>query len=96
EFAVRRFQQDAGTNASGVATRNTLQALRHPMIVNPSASKGGATYIGSQANVLELQKRLRLQGFYFGPLNGVYNSETRVAVAKAHLHYGLSAKDIGN
>ncbi|NES67015.1 MAG: peptidoglycan-binding protein [Okeania sp. SIO2D1] len=96
EFAVRRFQQDVGTSASGVATRNTLQALRHPMAIAPGTSERRATYIGSQANVLELQKRLRLQGFYFGPLNGVYNSQTRAAVAKAQMRYGLSAKDIGN
>ena len=96
EFAVRRFQQDVGKNANGVATMNTLQALRHPMAIAPSTSKRQATYIGSKANILELQKRLRLQGFYFGPLNGVYNSQTRAAVAKAQMRYGLSAKDIGN
>ncbi|NEP79543.1 MAG: peptidoglycan-binding protein [Okeania sp. SIO3B3] len=96
EFAVKSFQQDVGTNASGVATMNTLQALRHPMAIAPGASGHRATYIDSTANVLELQKRLRLQGFYFGPLNGVYNSETRAAVAKAQMRYGLSVKDIGN
>ncbi|NET44126.1 peptidoglycan-binding protein [Okeania sp. SIO2B3] len=96
EFAVKCFQQDVGTSASGVATRNTLQALRHPMAIASSDSHHRATYIGSKANVLELQKRLRLQGFYFGPLNGVYNSQTRAAVAKAQMRYGLSTKDIGN
>ncbi|NEO52351.1 MAG: peptidoglycan-binding protein [Okeania sp. SIO3B5] len=96
EFAVKCFQQDVGTNANGIATRNTLQALRHPTAIAPSNSHHRATYIGSTANVLELQKRLRVQGLYFGPLNGVYNSQTRAAVAKAQMRYGLSAKDIEN
>ncbi len=96
EFAVRRFQQDLGFVANGVARRNTLQALRHPLIVKQNTSGQQVSYIRSQTQVLELQKRLRLQGLYFGPLNGVYNSETRAAVAKAQLRYGVSTKDIGD
>ncbi len=95
EFAVRRFQQDLGFVASGVARRNTLQALRHPLIVTQNTSGQEVSYIRSETQVLELQNRLRLQGLYFGPLNGVYNSETRAAVAKAQLRYGVSTKDIG-
>ncbi|MDJ0517273.1 MAG: peptidoglycan-binding protein [Trichodesmium sp. MO_231.B1] len=96
EFAVRRFQQDLGFVASGVARRNTLQALRHPLIVTQNTSGQEVSYIGSQRQVLELQNRLRLQRLYFGPLNGVYNSETRAAVAKAQLRYGITTKDIGD
>ncbi len=96
EFAVRRFQQDLGFVPSGVATRNTLQALRHPLIVSENNSEEQVSYIGSQTQVLELQNRLRLQGLYFGPLNGVYNSATRAAVAKAQLRYGVSTRDIGD
>jgi len=95
EFAVRCFQQDLGLVASGVATRNTLKALRHPLIVNQNISEQQFSYIRSQTQVLKLQNRLRLQGLYTGPLNGVYNSQTRAAVAKAQLLYGVSAKDIG-
>ena len=97
EFAVRCFQQDLGLVASGVATRNTLRALRHPLIVNQNISEQQFSYnIGSQTQVLELQNRLRLQGLYTGPLNGFYNSQTRAAVAKAQLHYGVSGKDIAD
>ncbi|MGB3507835.1 MAG: peptidoglycan-binding protein [Microcoleaceae cyanobacterium] len=97
EFAVKRFQQDLGLAASGVATKTTLQALRHPVIVSQNSSDYKSSYLsyrGSQAQVLELQNRLRSQGLYYGPLNGVYNSETRAAVARAQLRYGVSARDL--
>lgn len=94
EFAVKRFQQDLGLLATGVATKATLQALRHPLIVPGSSSDDQVSYGGTQAQVLELQNRLRSQGLYFGPLDGVYNSETRAAVARAQLRYGVSARDI--
>ncbi|MGD1713758.1 peptidoglycan-binding domain-containing protein [Dapis sp. BLCC M172] len=96
EFAVKCFQQDVGFVPSGVARRNTLEALRHPLIVTQNTSGQEVSYIRSQKQVLELQNRLRLQGIYFGPLNGVYNSETRAAVAKAQLRYGISTTDIGD
>ncbi|MEB3341559.1 peptidoglycan-binding protein [Okeania sp.] len=96
EFAVKCFQQDMGFSPSGVAERNTLQALKHPLFVSQNASGEEVNYLGSQTEVLKLQNRLRLQGLYFGPLNGVYNSETRAAVVKAQLSYGVSAKDIGD
>ncbi len=96
EFAVKCFQQDVGFVPSGVARRNTLEALRHPLIVTQNTSGQEVSYIRSQKQVLELQNRLRLQGIYFGPLNGIYNSETRAAVAKAQLRYGITTKDIGD
>ena len=94
EFAVRSFQQDLGLVDTGVATIDTLQALRHPLIINQNISEEQFSYIGNQTQVLELQNRLRLQGLYTGPLNGVYNSQTRSAVAEAQLIYGVSGKDI--
>lgn len=94
EFAVKRFQQDLGLPASGVATKTTLQALRHPVIVSEHNSEYQPSYRRSQAQVLELQNRLRSQGLYYGPLNGVYNSETRAAVARAQLRYGVTSRDI--
>ena len=96
EFAVRRFQQDLGFYASGIATEDTLRALKQPLNLTQDNSDERVTYLGSRTEVLKLQNRLRLQGLYFGPLNGVYNTETRAAVAKAHLRYGLSRRDIEN
>ncbi len=98
EFAVKGFQQDLGWVASGVATKTTLQALKHPLVFSQNTSKEQVSYLGrgSQRQVLELQNRLKLQGLYSGQINGVYNSQTRAAVARTQLRYGLSAKDIGN
>ncbi|MDJ0553577.1 MAG: peptidoglycan-binding protein [Microcoleaceae cyanobacterium MO_207.B10] len=96
EFAVKCLQQDLGLPASGVATRTTLQALKHPIVVpeNTYAYDHKPNYRRSQTEVLKLQNRLRSQGLYYGPLNGVYNSETRAAVAKAQLRYGITSRDI--
>ncbi|MGK7919965.1 MAG: peptidoglycan-binding protein [Trichodesmium sp.] len=96
EFAVRCFQQDLGFFANGIATEDTLRALKHPLYFTQGNSGVRVSYRGSQTEVLKLQNRLRLQGLYFGPLNGVYNRETRAAVAKAQLRYGLSSTDIEN
>ena len=96
EFAVRNFQQDLGLVVSGEATRNTLQLLRAPFMIDQNISEEQFSHINSQTQVLELQNRLRLKGFYTGPLNGVYDSRTRAAVAKAQLIYGVNGKDIGD
>ena len=96
ELAVRNFQQDLGLVVSGEATRNTLQLLRAPFMIDQNISEEQFSHIKSQTQVLELQNRLRLKGFYTGPLNGVYDSRTRAAVAKAQLIYGVNFKDIGD
>ena len=94
EYAVKRFQQDLGLAANGVATRTTLRALRHPVMVSQKSYEYQPIYRGTQAQVLELQNRLRSQRLYYGPLNGIYNSATRAAVARAQSRYGVSTTDI--
>ena len=65
-------------------------------MIDQNISEEQFSHINSQTQVLELQNRLRLKGFYTGPLNGVYDSRTRAAVAKAQLIYGVNGKDIGD
>lgn len=47
-----------------------------------------------QSQVVEVQKRLRLQGFYDGAADGVYGQQTSAAVLRARKAYGLSAADV--
>lgn len=47
-----------------------------------------------QSQVIEVQKRLRLQGFYKGAADGVYGQQTSEAVLRARKAYGLSTVDV--
>jgi len=47
-------------------------------------------------SVLDLQWKLRNQGFYYGPLDGVMGEETQRAIAEAQAEYGLSPADLRN
>ncbi len=46
------------------------------------------------SHVMEVQKRLRLQGFYHGEPDGIYGAATTQAVLAARKAYQLSAEDI--
>ena len=62
------------------------------------ASQVGYTVNSNFANnpsqILQLQRRLNLQGLYFGPFDGTYNSQVQQAIARAQQLYGVSATDI--
>jgi len=45
-------------------------------------------------NVAALQERLKIQGLYSGPINGLYDALTQSAVAKAKELYGASAEAV--
>jgi peptidoglycan hydrolase-like protein with peptidoglycan-binding domain len=46
------------------------------------------------ASVKALQERLSIQGLYNGPIDGVYNDQTKIAVTSAKQLYGPSVNDI--
>lgn len=77
--AVIKFQQAQGLTADGVAGPSTVLALKKT---------------SDRFNVVSLQKRLKENGFYRGPLNGVFEAQTKAAVEAAQRAYGLSADDI--
>ncbi len=83
--AVRRFQADHYLAVSGVAGATTRAKLYS--LVNTSPNK-------SDFDVLEIQRRLREQGFYKGPLNGVMGIETKKAIKQAQEFYGVSLNDV--
>lgn len=45
-------------------------------------------------SVLDLQWKLRNQGFYYGPLDGVMGEETQRAISEAQAEYGLTSNDL--
>ncbi|MBD2540651.1 peptidoglycan-binding protein [Coleofasciculus sp. FACHB-SPT36] len=77
--AVIQFQKSQGLTADGIARPDTILALENT---------------SDRFNVLSLQKRLKENGFYRGPLNGVFEAQTKAAVEAAQRAYGLSADDI--
>lgn len=83
--AVKRFQADHYLAVSGVAGSTTRAKLYS--LVNTSPNK-------SDFDVLEIQRRLREQGFYRGPLNGVMGMETKKAIKQAQEFYGVSLNDV--
>lgn len=60
-----------------------------------SASAAPVLSVGSSAgDVWDLQYRLKTLDYYTQPLDGVYGSQTKAAVAKFQKNYGLSADGI--
>ncbi len=52
------------------------------------------TFANDRSGILQLQRRLNLQGLYSGPFDGIYNSQMQQAIARARQLYGISAADI--
>jgi peptidoglycan hydrolase-like protein with peptidoglycan-binding domain len=82
--AVRRFQEDNYLASSGIAGPTTRAKLYS--LVNTGSK--------SDFSVLEIQRRLRDQGFYKGSLNGVMGDETKQAIRQAQQFYGISLSDV--
>lgn len=82
--AVRRFQEDNYLTGSGIAGSTTRSKLYSLVNTGPK----------SDFNVLEIQRRLRDQGFYKGSLNGVMGNETKQAIKQAQKFYGISLSDV--
>lgn len=60
-----------------------------------SASAAPVLSVGSSSgDVWDLQYRLKTLNYYTQPLDGVYGSQTKAAVAKFQKNYGLSADGI--
>jgi peptidoglycan hydrolase-like protein with peptidoglycan-binding domain len=82
--AVRRFQADNYLAVTGIAGPTTRAKLY----------KAVKTATKSDFDVLEIQRRLREQGFYKGALNGVMGEETKRAIQLAQEFYGIDANDV--
>ncbi len=95
ESAVIRFQQYVGLRADGFADEVTLLALEQTEIPEryPSDIDKGS-FPARRYSVLDLQKRLKQRGLYYGPLDDRFGPLTRDAIARAQRRYGVSSNDI--
>lgn len=101
--AVIRFQQAYGITTTGIVgptTENYLFNVTSSSFGNPSfgnVMNSNMITTGPPerpVNVMALQERLRIQGLYTGPVDGVYNTQMESAIAQARQLYGVSADDI--
>ncbi len=69
------------------STQNGLNSAQQSFMASSS-------WANNPSQVLQIQRRLNLQGLYYGPFDGIYNFETREAVARARQIYGISATDL--
>lgn len=77
--AVIKFQQEQILPAYGTVGPKTFAALNN---------------LSSRASVEALQRRLKAKGFYSGPIDGVFNAQTKAAIAAAQQAYGVNPDDI--
>ncbi|SKB12207.1 Peptidoglycan-binding domain 1 protein [Planktothrix sp. PCC 11201] len=97
--ALIRFQESRGVTVTGIAgptTQNSLfnlQSLARPS-TRITAVVATTPPVYGTTNVQQLQQRLRIQGLYNGPINGVYDGLTQQAVAQARAFYGPNADTV--
>jgi peptidoglycan hydrolase-like protein with peptidoglycan-binding domain len=53
-----------------------------------------SNFANNPSQVLHIQRRLNLQGLYYGPFDGIYNPQMQQAIARAQQLYGVSPADI--
>jgi peptidoglycan hydrolase-like protein with peptidoglycan-binding domain len=104
--AVRRFQQAKGLTADGIVGPQTMAALPAIGGSAPLPASGRLTSrldtnwtdirTTSRINVRAIQSRLQSQGFYSGPIDGLWGPKTQAAVEAAQRAYRVSADDLKN
>lgn len=93
------FQESRGVTVTGIAgptTQNSLFNTR-PVSATPNRTVvfvATTPPISGTSSVQQLQQRLRIQGLYNGPINGVYDGLTQQAVAQAKAVYGHNADTV--
>lgn len=91
--AVRQFQQARGLAVDGIVGPQTIAALPAVGGTNSTSVRANSA---NRYNVQALQRRLREQGFYRGPIDGVWGSQTQTALEAAQRAYSVSTKDLAN
>lgn len=97
--ALIRFQESRGVTVTGIAGPTTQSSLfnmqsvsRPPTQISPVVAT--TPPISGATNIQQLQQRLRIQGLYNGPINGVYDGLTQQAVRQARAFYGPNADTV--
>ncbi|AFZ13592.1 Peptidoglycan-binding domain 1 protein [Crinalium epipsammum PCC 9333] len=97
--AVSQFQRSQRLKADGIVGSRTQSALFQIVLqvqpINRGLPSNGNVLPPPPANrnsyIVLLQERLRNSGFYNGPINGVFSSETQQALQPFQQSYGLNA-----
>jgi len=98
--ALMQFQQANGITETGIAGPTTQTYLFHTRSISTAPTRSVVTVVEMPAptsgstNIRLLQQRLKTQGLYYGPINGIYDRSTQQAVAQARSFYGPSAEAI--
>jgi peptidoglycan hydrolase-like protein with peptidoglycan-binding domain len=93
------FQESRGVTVNGIAGPTTQNSLFNLQSVARPATQITAVVattppISGASNIQQLQQRLRIQGLYNGPINGVYDRLTQQAVRQARALYGANADTV--
>lgn len=94
--ALLRFQQqllETWKQASTQAYSYSVSSSNYTTLPSGTPVPNSTTF---DPQVLSWQQRLQALSLYSGPLDGTYNIQTRIAVARAQLRYGISVNDIIN
>jgi peptidoglycan hydrolase-like protein with peptidoglycan-binding domain len=99
-FAINQFQDAQNLPVTGelnpatlARLRNSSQANRSSDYINPPNTNPG-NMVEPPVDILDLQRRLSAQGFYNGPLNGIYDGATQAAINRAQRAYNISINDV--
>ena len=102
ETARRRFEQEVfyplAQNFQVPAPLSAMPAYNPPATFYSSVettSQPQTTNLNPQ-QILTLQQKLQQLSLYSGPLDGTYNLQTRTAVTRAQVKYGISANELLN
>ena len=83
EVYFTAYQVEPGLSFGWVSSqlpKNTLNRLKAKTLINPKPFNKPITTASPKTSIKELQEALRTFGYYHGPVDGVYNSQTREAV----------------
>jgi peptidoglycan hydrolase-like protein with peptidoglycan-binding domain len=86
--ALKKFQKAQGLSVTGTLNEETTARINELDKVQPFKKQNSATFsknlsLGSKGTeVSELQKKLKFEGFYSGPIDGNFGNQTKLAVAK--------------
>ena len=101
ETAVKRFQEENGLTADGVAGTKTLNAIAAAVAkkggssASSSTSSGTALKLNSQGTkVSRLQQDLKQLGYYYAEITGNFGEKTEAAVKKFQQAKGLTADGV--
>ncbi len=92
EVYFSAYQVEPGLSFNWVNSelpKNTLNRLKAKTVINPKVFNKPITTASPKTSIRELQEALRHFGFYHGPVNGVYDSQTREAVLTFQLAEGV-------